>query len=335
MSSVGPAPGYLKTTCIDGPIALPYGPVAQLHAGSHCRHRRSTAGSRRGAISWPATATPINGTCVVGPPTQDAAFFIYTCTRPPANNQVTPVASCGPDVAGTAPNWITTTCTQPPGPTNFASTPSLPCTVGPPVTDASFVTTTCTKPIDTAGYAPGAVCVASDGLTPPYLKVTCGTPEVLGRRRGAERLVHPGHGRRRQDGCPRQRRRTQRGARGPVQTCVERLVDRRPELLRDDLHAIRRRNNQTVFTTAALCGTPGITVPVAAPWITTDCRKPAGANNATVFADPRFCINDPGTAPPYLKVDLHDGRDACAPTVVRAGDVPDRNHVSPVRPTTP
>jgi hypothetical protein len=27
-------------------------------------------------------ATPINGTCVVGPPTQDAAFIIYTCTRP-------------------------------------------------------------------------------------------------------------------------------------------------------------------------------------------------------------------------------------------------------------
>src|SRR5678816_2081525 len=95
--------------------------------------------------------------CVVGPPTQDASFFIYTCTRPAANNQVTPVASCGPDVPGTAPNWITTTCTQPPGPTNFASTPSTPCTVGPPVTDAFYVTTTCTKPIDTAGYAPGCL----------------------------------------------------------------------------------------------------------------------------------------------------------------------------------
>jgi Tfp pilus tip-associated adhesin PilY1 len=89
---------------------------------------------------------------------------------------------------------------------------------------------------------------------------------------------------------------------GPAQTCVDGSSSGAP-----DFYVTTCTNppatNQTVFTTAALCGAPGVTVPVAAPWITTDCRKPAGANNATVFADPRFCINDPGTAPPYLKVD--------------------------------
>ena len=140
--TVGPGPGYLKTTCIDGPSALPYGPVANCTPG----FTAASAGN-----SWVETTcnltlgtpTPFNGTCVVGAPTQDAAFFIYTCTRPAANNQSIGVASCGADIPGTSPDWITTTCTQPLGPTNFAATPSLPCAVGS-TTDAAFVTTTCT-----------------------------------------------------------------------------------------------------------------------------------------------------------------------------------------------
>ena len=174
------------------------------------------------------------------------------------------------------------------------------------MTDGSFVTTTCTKPVDTAGYAPGAVCVANDGLTPPYLKVTCGPPEVL-----ANDAVPSGSCTAGTVGVVKTDCVT--SAAGPnavasaVQTCVNGSSTNAPDYF-ETTCTNPPATNQTDFTTPALCGTPGITVPTAAPWITTDCRKPAGANNATVFADPRFCINDAGTAPPYLKVDLHHGR---------------------------
>ena len=78
--------------------------------------------------------------------------------------------------APTGPSWITTTCAQPPGPTNFAATPSLPCTPGT-TTDGFLVTTVCTKPINTAGYAAG--CAADSGLAAPYLRVTCLPPEIV------------------------------------------------------------------------------------------------------------------------------------------------------------
>ena len=95
----------------------------------------------------PGTATPINGTCVVGPPTQDAAFFIYTCTRPPANNKQTPVASCPADIPGTRPTGSRRRAASRPR-TNFPSQPSPQCVVGPPVTDSDYITTTCTKPLE-------------------------------------------------------------------------------------------------------------------------------------------------------------------------------------------
>ncbi len=292
--TVGPPPGYLKTTCTDGPSALPYGPVANCAPGF-------TAASS--GNSWVETTcdltlgtpTAFNGTCVVGPPTQDASFFIYTCTRPAANNTSTPVASCGADTPGTSPSWITTTCSQPPGPNNFASTPSLPCTVGPPVTDGSFVTTTCTKPIDTVPtYV--ASCVAKDGLTPPYLKVTC-TPDPptdvaspsAGCTAGTVGVVTTT--------CPK-------SAAGPypaptgVATCVEGSSTGAPDYY--ETHCtFPAATNQTVFTTAALCGTVGTSTDTGT-WITRVCSKPAGPNNDTVYADPRFCTNDPGTAPLYV-----------------------------------
>ncbi len=295
--TVGPAPGYLKTTCIDGPSAQPYAPVASCTPGVDPATALNNWVETRCDLVLGAQ-TPINGTCVVGPPTQDAAFFIYTCTRPPLNNQVTPVASCGADIPGTAPNWITTTCSQPPGPNNFAATPSLPCVVGPPVTDGSFVTTTCTKPINTAGYAPGAVCVASDGLTPPYLKVTCLPPEILADVAVASGSCTSGTAGVVKTDCVTSAAGPNAVA-APVQTCVIGSTNA-PDYF-ETTCTNPPATNSTDFV--ASCGAPGVTVPVAAPWITTDCRKPAGANNATVFADPRFCINDPGTAPPYLKVD--------------------------------
>ena len=296
--TVGTGPGFLKTTCTDGPQALAYGPVANCAPGF-------TAAT--GLNSWVETTcdfvagapTPFNGTCVVGPPTQDAAFFIYTCTRPAGNNQVVPVAACGADVPGTAPFWITTTCTQPPGVNNFAATPSLPCVVGPPVTDASFVTTTCTKPIDTAGYAPS--CLADPGTTPPYIKVTCLPPEVVSDTAVASSTCTVGTVGLITTACPKT-------AAGPnavqsaVQTCVDGSSTNFPDYY-ETACTSPGATNSTVFTTPALCGAPGITLGVTPNWITTDCRQPAGANNDTVFADPRFCINDPGTAFPYLRVD--------------------------------
>ena len=143
------------------------------------------------------------------------------------------------------------------------------------------------------------------------------------RRRGAERLVHGGNGRRRQDGLPDQRRGPNAVA-SAVQTCVNGSSTRAPDYF--ETLAPSAGDQPDRLHEPALCGTPGITVPTAAPWITTDCRKPAGANNATVFADPRFCINDPGTAPPYLKVACTTVQTMRADRGAAAG-LPDRNHV--------
>ncbi|MEO5844556.1 MAG: PilC/PilY family type IV pilus protein [Caldimonas sp.] len=314
--TVGPGPGYLKTTCIDGPLARPYAPVANCTPGF-------TAASS--GNSWVettcdlvlGTATPFNGTCVVGPPTQDAAFFIYTCTRPAANNQVTPVASCGAYPPAADPTWITTTCTQPPGPNNFAAAPSLPCTVGPPVTDGSFVTTTCTKPVDTAGYA--ASCAAVDGLTPPYLKVTCLPPEVISDTASPSAACSPGTVGLVTTSCPKTAAGPNATA-APVATCVSGSSSGSPDYY-ETTCTNPAANNQTVFTTPAGCGTPGITPGTSPTWITRDCRRPPGANNATVFADPRFCFNNPGTSSPYLKVDCSMA-ETMAPTVVAPAACP-------------
>ncbi|HSC63021.1 MAG TPA: PilC/PilY family type IV pilus protein [Caldimonas sp.] len=294
--SVGPGPGYLKTTCIDGPSALAYGPVASCTPGvDPATSLNNWVETRCDYIA--GAATPISGTCVVGPPTQDASFFIYTCTRPPVNNQVTPVASCGPDVAGTSPDWITTTCTQPAA-TNYLPRPSPQCAEGPPVTDGSLITTQCTKSLNNAGYA--ATCVADPGLTFPFIKVTCLPPEVVADDAVPSASCTPGTVGLITTACPKTAAGTYPSP-TPVQTCVNGSSTNAP-FFYETTCTYPAATNKTVFTTPALCGTPGVTVPTAAPWITTDCRQPAGANNATVFADPRFCIDDPGTAPPYLKV---------------------------------
>ena len=176
--TVGPGPGYLKTTCIDGPLARPYGPV------NACVPGFTGATSSNG---WAETtcdrvnidpAAAFNGTCVPGT-TQGGSpdYFVFICSRPAGNNTSTPVASCGASSAGTFPDWITTTCSQPPGPNNFAATPSLPCTPGSTTTvDGTFVTTTCVKSIDTSGYL--AVCTNNAGVAPPYIKTVC-TPETV------------------------------------------------------------------------------------------------------------------------------------------------------------
>ncbi|MEO7339215.1 MAG: hypothetical protein ABIV63_21775, partial [Caldimonas sp.] len=293
--TVGPPAGYLKTTCIDGPQALAYGPVASCTPGF------TAAGSGNGWVETRCdysvgTPTAINGTCVVGPPTQDASYFIYTCTRPAANNQSVGVPSCGADTPGSSPDWITTTCTQPPGPTNYASTPSLPCVVGPPTTDANYVTTTCTKPVDTAGYA--AACTDDDGTIPPYLKVTCRI-DTTSNTVVPSASCSPGTVGLVTTACPK----TAAGPYAtstPVQTCVDGATTGNPDYY-ETTCTNPPANNQTVFTTAAACGPPGVTPPSAPSWITRDCTRPPGANNDTVYADPRFCIDDPGTAFPYLR----------------------------------
>ena len=327
--SVGPGPGFLKTTCVDGPLALPYAPVAGCTPGL-------TAASS--GNSWVETTcnltlgtpTPFNGTCVVGPPTQDAAFFIYTCTRPAANNQVTGVASCGVYPPAASPDWIATTCTQPPGPNNFPTAPSLACTVGS-ITDGSFVTTICTKPLDTAGYA--ASCVADPGTSPPYVKVTCLPPEVVSDAAVPSGSCTPGTVGLITTTCPK----TAGGLYAvatPVATCVPGGTTGAPDYY-ETTCTNPPATNQTDFTTSALCGTPGVTPGTGPSWITRDCRRPAGPNNDPgSFADPRFCINDPGTAPPYLKV-VCTMVETMPPTAGPPASCPLGPLPMPARPTTP
>ena len=87
--TVGPGPGYLKTTCINGPLAVAYGPVASCAVGTIA----ATSGN-----NWAATtcdrvtvsaAAPFNGTCTVGS-TQVGSpdYSIFICTQPAANNTV-------------------------------------------------------------------------------------------------------------------------------------------------------------------------------------------------------------------------------------------------------
>jgi Tfp pilus tip-associated adhesin PilY1 len=294
--TVGPGPGYLKTTCIDGPAAVPYGAVSACTPGfTAATSLNSWTETRCDFIA--GTPTPQQLACVVGAPTQDAAFFIYTCTRPPANNQDIGVASCPVDVAGTAPDWITITCIHPAA-TNYPPTPSLPCTPAGPQTDGFFVTTTCTKSLDTAGYA--ASCVPSTGLVTPFIRVTCGAPEVVGDVAVPSGACTPGTVGLITTSCPK----TAAGPYAvatPVETCVEGATTGDPTYY--ETHCTYpAATNRIDPKTAADCGTPGITLGTDPLWITRDCRKPAGPNNDPgSFVDPRLCIADDGSAFPFLK----------------------------------
>jgi hypothetical protein len=187
--TVGPGPGYLKTTCTNGPLAVAYGPVASCAVGTVARPR-ATAGRRttcdRVTVS---AAAPFNGTCTVGS-TQVGSpdYSIFICTQPRRTTRRFRWRLAARARPAPAPDWITTSCSQPPGPTNFAATPSLPCTVGSS-TDASFVTTTCAKSLNTSGYV--ATCTAGPGTTAPFVKTTC-TPETLGDVAVADGTCTPG-----------------------------------------------------------------------------------------------------------------------------------------------
>ncbi|HEY2558537.1 MAG TPA: PilC/PilY family type IV pilus protein [Caldimonas sp.] len=319
--SVGPGPGFLKTTCIDGPLAVAYGPIATCAPG----FTGATSGNGwaettcdRVVVGAPAA---FNGTCTVGSsqgPSPD--FFIFICTRPAANNTSVPVASCGASTPGVAPDWITTTCSQPPGPNNFAATPSLPCVVGS-VTDGSFVTTTCAKPVDTNGFS--AACVANPGTTPPYIKTTC-TLQVLSNNPIASASCVPGTVGPVVTTCPK----TAAGpfpAVSPIDVCVPGSSTGAPNYF-ETTCTNPAANNQTVFTTAAGCGPLGVTAGTSPTWITSNCTLPAGANNATVFADPAACVANPGTSPPYVNV-------TCSTTTTMA-PVPVDSTTCPIGTTT-
>ena len=298
----GSAPNYVKTTCTAGPSTLAYGPVATCTPGI----------TNSNAPNWIVTtcnlvnispAAAIGGTCVTGPsqgPGPD--YFIYTCSRPPANNTSTPVASCTEGTTpGTNPDYITTSCSRPPGPNNFAPTASLACTPGSTTTtDGTYVTTTCAKVLDTMGYA--ASCANDNGTSPPYIKTTCrldaiGTTVMAsascsaGTGSGPDYIVTT---------CPRTPAGTYAVA-APVPTCVNGATTGYPNYY-ETTCTNPPANNQTAFVTAAACGTPGFTPGTFPNYVDRDCERPPGANNDTVYSDPALCINDPGTAYPYLKV---------------------------------
>ena len=295
--TIGSGPAFNRTTCTDGPSARPYGPVASCTPGTIAPNSGNNyAASTCDRVTVDAAAA-FNGTCSVGT-TQGAGpdFYLYICTRPAGNNQSTPVASCGASSPGTAPDWITTTCSQPPGPNNFAATPSPACTVGT-TTDASFVSTTCDKPLDSSTYV--AACTNNPGTACPFIKTTC-TLEVLSDVAVASASCMPGTAGAVVTTCPQ----TAAGpyvAQTPVAACVNGTTTGSPDYY-ETTCTYPPANNQTVFTTAALCGTPGVTPGTSPSWITRDCRQPAGANNTSVLADPRTCVANPGTSSPFLKV---------------------------------
>ena len=238
-------------------------PGRQLHAGVHARHRAQQLGRDdvrpRGRHADALQRHLRRRSADAG----RGVLHLHLHATGGATTRSTPVASCGPDVAGTAPDWITTTCTQPPGPTNFPATPSLPCTVGPPVTDVYLRDDDLHQAGRHRRVTPRS-CVADAGLTPPYLKVTCLHAGGHRRRRRAERAralagtVGAGHDHRARAPLP-DRMRWRRRSR-PASTA------RRPTLrtIFETTCTTPPATNQTDFTTPAACGAPGITVGVAA-----------------------------------------------------------------------
>ena len=287
-ATVGPGPGFLKTTCIDGPWPCHTGPVASCTRGS-LPPLPATAGSRRLAISA-RRADPVQRHVRrrAADPGRGVLHLHLLASAAPTTRS-NGVASCGADIPGTAPDWITTTCTQPPGPTNFAATPSLPCAVGPRHRRQLH-----DDDLHEAGRHAGirGELRCRSRHSPPYLKVTCLPPEVISDDAVASASCTPGT-----VGLVTTTCTTTAG--GPVRRADaggdlrRRLDDRSSRLLRDDLHQSAGDQPDRLHDPRA-CGAPGVTVGTAPDWITSDCRKPAGANNDTVFADPRFCINDPG-----------------------------------------
>ena len=316
--SIGPGPDFERVTCTPGPQTLADAPVASCAPGT----------TNSGAPNFVVTtctklvldpAAAFNGTCAAGTAVGAAPdFFVFVCTLPGANNTSAPIASCTPGTVSTgAPDWITTTCSQPPA-TNFATKPSLACAPGT-TTDGALVTTVCTKSMDVTDFS--NACVGNAGVTGPnFIKVTC-TPATLSTTpmASASCVANPGSG---PDfivtTCPK----TAAGpytAATPTDTCTPGATTGAPDFYESTCTNPAGVNNQTIFTTAALCGPVGTTPGTTPSWITKICDKPAGANNDTTFSDPALCIADPGTAFPFLKVTCTPSPLLFPPVVVDPG----------------
>ena len=192
--TVGPGPGFLKTTCTDGPTRAAVRPRRQLHAGSHSPPPRSTTGSRRVRSRRRHAGRP--STAPARRSADPARGLLHLHLHASVGQQqVTPVASCGPHVAGTRAR-LDHDHVQPAAGADQLPVDALDAMHGRtrPVTDGSFVTTTCTKPVDTAGYVATGTPVASP--TRPDASLSEGHLRDAGdlvRRRGRQRLVRCGH----------------------------------------------------------------------------------------------------------------------------------------------
>ena len=96
---------------------------------------------------------------------------------------------------------------------------------------------------------------------------------------------------------------------GPVQTCVNDSSTNAP-FYYETTCTYPPATNKTEFPTPTLCGTPGITTPTAAPWITTRLPQAGGSEQRHRLCRSAFlhrrCRN--GAALPEGR--LHEGRDA-------------------------
>jgi len=295
--TVGPGPGYVKTTCIDGPLARAFGPVATCTPGFTAANSGNGWAETTCTFSVVTAAAAFNGTCTPGTTTGAAPdYFVFVCTTPAANNTSVPVATCTGS-AGAGPDWITTSCSYPPA-TNFAATPSPACTVGT-ATDGSFITTTCAKSMDAVTDFVAA-CTNDAGLTGPnYIKVAC-TLQTLSDVAVPSASCTPGTAGPVVTTCPK----TAGGPSPtvtPVDTCTAGATTGAPDYYETTCTNPPGVNNQTIFTTAAGCGPLGVTAGTAPDWVTRNCTKPA-ASNQDVFVPPGTCVSNPGTAAPFLKV---------------------------------
>jgi Tfp pilus tip-associated adhesin PilY1 len=294
-TSPGVDPTWVRTECSDGPAMVAYGPIASCTttADSGSPNYIFYTCDKLPVAPSPAP-TAINSTCVNGSKVMDGGTLVWTeCSRPSATNKVVNVASCGIYPAPTGPNWITTTCAQPPGPDNQPPLPSAPCNeaLGPQV-GIGFVTTTCTKVVDTTTDT--ATCTNATGLSTPYNKITC-TPQELSRVSVASA------------GC------TGPTVVGTTTVSCE-IKPSGPNPVAAAVGSCSAGPNGTPGTAGyyeTACTNPSTDnfsdfvkpgncvtfTATSAPWISTVCTEPV---NDTSYSPPASCIADSGAGYPYL-----------------------------------
>ena len=268
---------HVKTTCSDGPMAMAAQPVATCVPGFD----PATSGN-----GWVASqcdrnvvspAAPFNGVCAGTTQGPFPSYFVFICTRPPANNQTTPVRVMRGRPAHDRSRHVRHHDLQP---ARRPDQPAGDCVSGVrPWRDDRSRHVRHDDLRQGEGLPRLRRCVRPNaGILPPYDKVVC-TPSTLSNNAvaaGSCVVGNSGAPAFIQTACPR----TPAGPNAvaaPQLACAPDPGATGPNFYETTCTNPPGVNNQTKFVTAAACGPLGISNSGPPNFITSDCRKPAGA----------------------------------------------------------